>query len=176
MVKTTHPLKAAWQASASNSKDTFISPENMENNGTYAFTYNPQEQPRHDLAMGFKEWWSDQLSMFKSFKGASLRLFLEVSKTGRHHFHGFLYIKNRVNFVVFDVPKLQRNGSSKVEAFAYKEGENMYDHHALWLAYCLKIQPDMQEYIHDQLYPKTNNKLDPDIYMTMSPYIYGSGP
>lgn len=157
MVKN-NPLKDSFRESVFSSKDEFLKVEDIILKRHYAITYNPKDQPDHSLSQGFIDWMLEQKSLFKSMKGCKVRLFLEVSKTGRHHFHGIIQFTNRVKFAVFDTPKLVRSGSTLVKGIGYGPDEDVFDHYAEWQSYCLKIQPDMQEYIHDQITPKICQK------------------
>lgn len=168
MVKN-NPLKDSFKESAFSSKDEFIKPEDIDMSALYAITYNPKDQPDLALSQGFIDWWLDQKKLLTNLRGCNVRLFLEISKTGRHHFHGFIKITNRVKFAVYDTPKLQKEGSTCIKPIAFGPDENKFDHFIEWFAYCLKLQNDMQDYIHDQITPvfKKNN-INADSWLTIN--------
>lgn len=145
-----YSLKDSFKSSFVSGKDQFLKVEEMSNGTTYAITYNPQSQPDLNELNGFVDWWGEQEELFARLKGCKIRLYCETSKTSRLHFHGFLLITNRVKFALYSVPVLQKRGSTVVKPFDSVEG------YVEWLAYCLKIQNDMQDFIISEFSPKFN--------------------
>lgn len=137
--------KSLFKKSLGDLKDEFLKVEETNNNCTYAITYNPQSQPDHGLPTGFLDWWGEQEDLFKRLRGCKVRLYAEPSKTGRIHFHGLIKITNRVSFAIHDVPKLKYHGSTVIK---------LIEQHEEWLAYCLKVQNDFQDWLLSEFHPK----------------------
>ncbi|UTM74943.1 replication-associated protein [Tick-associated circular DNA satellite] len=132
-----------------NAKDQFLKIEEMSNGSVYAITYNPQTQPDHPSLNGFVDWWGEQQELFDRCTNCAVRLYCEISKTGRVHFHGLVKILNRVKFGMFDVPRLIKFGSTVIKQI---------EHYDEWISYCLKIQNDMQDFIIREFNPMINDK------------------
>lgn len=147
-------------------KNQFLDYEALENGCIYEFTYNPMQQPILTDSLGIKDFFLIMKDFFLSLKGCRVRMFMEVSKTGRFHFHGFLKMTDRLAFSIHTAPRLIERGSSKLGIFS-----NM-DSYVRWLIYCNKQQNDIQEYLKRELYsdfdPKALSKRDPDGVITIS--------
>lgn len=143
-------LKQQFKESAYSSKDTFLKCEDMVNGGVYAITFNPEHQPDLDAPRSVLDWWGEQKDHL-SLKAASVRLFCEVSKTGRFHFHGFIKILNRVCFCIYDTKKLSRWGSVCIKQIGLPD-QDPFDQYAEWYDYCLKCQPDMQDFLSKEMF------------------------
>lgn len=141
-------------------KQNFLPFEEMVDNGIYAFTYNPIDQPRLEDPLGISDWYSSMKYLFQKLKYARVYLYTEVSKTGRWHFHGFIIIKNRLKFQVFDIQNLMPYGTSCIKVIPTT------DDYANWLAYCHKQQNEMNDLLTEQLYctidPKILKERNPD--------------
>lgn len=81
-----------------------------------------------------------------SLQYARVRLYTEVSKTGRWHFHGFINIKDRLRFTIKDLKKLLPFGTVCIKRF------RTTDDYANWLAYCHKQQNDIGDYLTNSLF------------------------
>lgn len=96
----------------------------------YAFTFNPKHQASDHVKMpnlklvrknnevvaarkyDYLQWQHDKLrSIFKFTIDVLYDLYPEVSKGGRIHYHGWILIKDLVNFQMFDLPWLKLNGT-----------------------------------------------------------------
>lgn len=146
-------------------KNTFLQFEEMDDNGIYAFTFNPIDQPK-DGPLGVLEWFDQLKSFFFNMKYSKYRLYIEVSKTGRWHLHGFINIKNRLRFCIKDVPQLIIFGTTCIKII------KTTDDYANWLAYCNKQQNEMNDLLTSELYcmidPKVISQRNPDGVITIS--------
>ena len=165
-------LKQQFKESAFSSKDTFLKCEDLENGKEYAITYNPADQPDYDAPRPLLDWWGEQKYLFESLKGCAVRLYLEVSKTGRHHWHGFIKILNRIKFCIHDTCRLIKHGSTMIKPIGLPSQDES-EQRCEWLCYCLKLQQDIQEYIVSESFAplKLLKREFSDHFLTLSTKI-----
>lgn len=92
----------------------------MEPKQLYAFTFNPIYGPEHN---GYKE----KLECFSEFdkkicnlfamKYAEVDMILEVSSSGKLHYHGYICITDIPNFFFYDIPRLRQEGCYEIDTF-----------------------------------------------------------
>lgn len=78
----------------------------------YTFNFNPSVQPYYTGGGMFKsdafvEWYSQIIHLLNKLKHCVFQLNLEISPTGRFHFHGFIRMKDIVEFYVEDLAYLK---------------------------------------------------------------------
>lgn len=155
-VKDTFKAAAGFSTSA---KNQFIPYERLNVREMYAFTFNPERQPVLAHPIGVKLWWEAQDELFNELKHCIVRLYCEISTTGRWHFHGFIYILDKLRFTIYDIPKIIEKGSSKIDTM------NTSEDYIKWLIYCNKQQSEIQDLLTEQLYCE----LDPKNLRTRNP-------
>lgn len=139
--------KIAQQKAKGNfDKNSFLEYDEIENGGIYAFTWNPLQQPILTDPLGVSDWYHTQREFLTTLKGCSLRMFIEVSKKGRWHFHGFIKIIDRLRFSIYAAPKLCEYGASKMDIL------HTTDDYAKWLIYCNKQQNEMNDLLTEHLF------------------------
>lgn len=142
-------LKDSFKAAAGmgkNAKNQFLEYERLQVDEMYAFTLNPVDQPVHSHPIGVKIWYENLCDFIKELKYCKVRLYIEVSKTGRFHGHGFLWVTDKLRFTIYDVPKIISKGSSKIDTMATP------DDYVYWLIYCNKQQNEMNDYLTAHIY------------------------
>lgn len=160
-------LKQQFKDSAFPAGDTFIKCEDLVNGQLYAITFNPAEQPDLSAPNGILDWWGEQNHLFHRITGAIVHLYCETSKTGRLHFHGFIKVKNRVKFCIFDVPILQKNGKTCIKTIGLPD-QCVFEQYGEWITYCLKQQNDMQELLIQECHSRFDKLEKSDQFMTLS--------
>lgn len=125
-------------------KNIFLKPENIFVNERYAFNFNPSGQPKIGKLNSLKEW----IGVYSKFllhtlKGCKVELFVEISCTGRYHFHGYIKITDKIKFYTCDVHELQLNGTSIMKVI---------DNEEVWGIYCNKQQSFIQPHLKDEIY------------------------
>lgn len=114
-----------------------ISPEDMQIDGKYTFTINPEQQftsknnDMRERVNKFTTYLSTNLNRIL-YKTAIFVVHLEVSKNGRLHVHGMLKVKNILKFFIECIPQLQDIGSYEIDTI--KEL-------SIWSMYCVKQDP-----------------------------------
>jgi len=65
--------------------------ENIKIGTQYAFTLNPEEQPTSNSKKDVWVWYRKIYQLIQPLHGLiDITLYLEISPTGRYHFHGFI--------------------------------------------------------------------------------------
>lgn len=129
-----------------------LSPEVIEQNVFYTFSFNPKVQPvRHKAGFkcsAFTEWQNDVLRTFRKSTNAMYDLNLELSRAGRLHYHGKIKILNIINFYIQDLPHLADEGVIEIDTI--KDSE-------VWEKYCHKQELLMKPFcqIHGLIYNYT---------------------
>lgn len=133
------------QFTGNNDHHELLSYEELQDGGIYAFTYNPIDQPKEG-PQGYMDWFYSQKQFFEKFQYCKFRLYVEVSKKGRWHFHGLIKIVNRLRFTIKDIKNLMPFGHICVRHI------RSMDDFVNWLAYCHKQQLELQEYLTEELF------------------------
>lgn len=115
----------------SNNPHKLPSPEDIDIELPYTFTFNPCDGRQYyydaDRVETFMEYWR---TLFDSmFDDIEIDVHLEVSKLGRLHFHGIIKFKNLLNFYLKDIIKLKNEGTLEIDTI--EDGE-------VWEEYCTK--------------------------------------
>lgn len=113
---------------------------------TYSFTLNPSDK---------HQYWNEKLRRFekvvtniKKLLGfilyAEYELYPEISIKGRVHFHGYLSVLDPVNFLLYDVKKLETCSIYEIDTIANPE---------VWRSYIQKDKKKMKSYCSFKNYP-----------------------
>lgn len=102
------------------SKFKIIKPEECLPNILYSFSYNPESQPTvqrfYNISLKCFESWSQEIyEIFTSLRNCTIRTYMEISKAGRLHFHGYIKIQDIVNFYFYDLKKLKHYGTFEID-------------------------------------------------------------
>lgn len=96
-----------------------LSPECIEVGKKYTFSFNPIDQPErlnYKTKLGVLTEFGNKLSsLLGGLRYADVDIQLEISSSGRLHFHGYIVITALIDFYFFDIPELQRNGSYEID-------------------------------------------------------------
>jgi len=128
------------------SRWTLPSMEHAKTNIKYAFSFNPESQPCSYASDRIQKWWVEQVKLFGSLKGSSIELSVEISKTGRLHFHGVIQLTTLWKFYYYDVPKLMKDGAFEIDTISK---------HDEWMAYVDKNKDEMSEMMKAFGLPRT---------------------
>lgn len=124
--------------------NVFLKLEDIEIGKAYAFSYNPSAQPIPSKVNSIKEWFDIEYNVFQSvLQYCEVNLYVEISPTGRFHFHGIIIIRNAVQFIIRDVQHLTGLGTSVIKEVDKPE---------VWAEYITKQQDRMQKLLQDELY------------------------
>jgi hypothetical protein len=125
--------------------NTFLKPEDVQIGKCYAFSYNPISQPKIGRINSVKEWYDIYTKFFgiECMKGSTYQLYVEISSTGRFHFHGIIKILDRMNFYTNDTASLIGAGTSAMKEIESDE---------IWEKYIMKQQFFIQPYLQLELY------------------------
>lgn len=124
-------------------RNIFLKPENIFLNEVYAFNFNPEGQPKIGRLNSLKDWFNIYGKLLTNLTGAAVKMYVEISSTGRYHFHGYIKILNIVRFYTKDVHELILNGTSVMKVI---ESEND------WEEYVLKQQSFIQPHLKLEIY------------------------
>lgn len=97
-----------------------IKPEDCVIDTLYSFSYNPEEQPDiqrfYNIRLNEFESWSQRVyEVFASLRYSHIRTYMEISRSGRLHFHGYIKIKDIVQFYFYDLRKLKHYGTFEID-------------------------------------------------------------
>lgn len=140
-----------------NFKLSVLSPEEVDNNKFYTFTFNPRVQPVRSKAgfkcSAFSEWQTDVLRTLRRSVNAQYNICIELSRGGRLHYHGTIKILNIINFYIQDLPALLEEGMLEIDTI--KDDE-------VWTTYCHKQESLMKPFckIHGLIYNYTEFSSD----------------
>lgn len=115
------------------SSEIQLSPEDVDKSTYYAFTLSPSdtflEDYYKDPFNNFHTFYRSFTRKMYTFKSFYCFLCLELSKSNRPHFHGYIMIHNPVLFYMVELPKLTHDFSISLKDI--KEPNE-------WLEYCNK--------------------------------------
>lgn len=119
-----------------------LSPEEYNENTSYSFSYNSEEQPLFDKFYSMKlnnlrDWSEQQKNILTGLKYSVIDVILEISSKGRFHYHGYIQIKDIPRFVIHDLAKLRHYGTYEIDTI--KDYEK-------WDKYILKQERFMRKY------------------------------
>lgn len=144
-------LKKIFKGSLTDGKAEFpkdfgmIAPEDAAIGVRYAFTWSPIDDilppPHHVFNHTNMLYYFDQhKEIIEKLKGCGVTLYLEFSKKGRLHYHGYLIITDYVKFYLHDVNLLAYWGNMKLD--------NLSDP-LLWDLYIHKNKDKIHDYFKD---------------------------
>lgn len=127
--------------------DVRISPEDAKLGVPYCFNLNPKVQcSDYDdgyLLSSVRNWYDTIAKQLSTISHCDLELCLEISRTGRLHFHGTLTIRNYIGkFYSRDIPKFQGIGSFKLCEWKDCDNSSYRD----WQSYCDKQKIIIEEF------------------------------
>lgn len=106
-----------------------VSPENISTHANYSFTLNPEVQ-YYEIQDGIERFNTWNAHMYKELKRLhgieSLKIWPEISQSGRLHFHGIIKIKDVIEFALVDVPLLIRIGHLEIDTINDEDVWNKY--------------------------------------------------
>jgi len=102
------------------SKFKVIKPEECVIKQKYSFSYNPDTQPTiqrfYNITLKCFEDWSQQIyDVFTTLRYSTVQTYMEMSKAGRLHFHGYIVINDIANFYFYDLKKLKHYGTFEID-------------------------------------------------------------
>jgi len=107
-----------------------IAPEDIAEGQLYAFTFNPADL--HDwhsktwMGNPWKDWITSNQKIFEQCKSIKVKLYPEVSKLGRPHFHGYIRIIDKPKFYLIDIHRLKLNGAFEIDTINDPMVWNLY--------------------------------------------------
>lgn len=122
-----------------NSKSPIISPEEVSTEGYYTFNLNPQKQSEYEgspIARWNKVYKDIQQLISQFIESAEIEGYLEISRTGRIHMHGWIKFKNIANFYL-ELPKVLKLATIEIDT--------IQDPHK-WYDYCTKCNNVLKAY------------------------------
>lgn len=89
--------------------------EDLKLNMPYAFSFNPEAQPRDFNVDCIPKWFTSIIKTVGKLKACTVEMSVEISKLGRLHFHGTLTVHKSWQFYYYDVPMLCKEGSFEID-------------------------------------------------------------
>lgn len=115
------------------------SPEVIKTGYGYAMSFNPQKQEDKWVpSERYKRLIKNMNRLNSNIKYSKYILYPELSKSGRWHYHGMIWVKNPMGFFSNDLPILHANGTLFI--VPQEDWE--------WYAYCTKQRHLMAPYLH----------------------------
>lgn len=140
MIRKIHP-KAKYSC---------IPPECVKTDELYTFSFNPEEQPLFEKFYkmklnNLKDWSQQMYNILISLKYAEVECVLECSRQGRLHYHGWIMIKDPIEFYLKDLKKLKHYGTYEIDYI--KDDE-------VWSTYVYKQMKHMKSFCdkYDMIY------------------------
>ena len=147
------------------------SPEEMSDE-LMSFTYNPKITPTDKGKINMPLYYNELVQIFRSLQYAKVKLWHEISCTGKWHLHGLIKISNKMKFTMFDFAILQQDGVFEIDTISdYEHWVNVYCNKQQHL-----MQPILDEYkipyeINSMEAPLKLKKIDPIYSMAKCPRI-----
>lgn len=91
-----------------------IPPEEMSND-LMTFTFNPNFTPWDEKIMDITTYHNDLMDVFGQLKYCKIKLYHEISSSGKWHLHGFIIITDKMKFTLFDFKILKEHGTFEVD-------------------------------------------------------------
>lgn len=152
---TKKPLKPNGYAGYNNRPHKCPSPEDMPDE-LMAFTFNPNFTPWDDKIMDMATYSNELVEVFRQLKYCKIKLYHEISCSGKWHLHGYIQIDNKMKFVLFDYKILQENGVFEIDYINDSQ---------IWKEYVYKQKELMLELLKDYKIPYALNTIDDKLYM-----------
>lgn len=122
-----------------------ISPEKCIVNEPFAFSFNPENQPElykgNETLTLFSDWQHNQFSFFKKLKYCTLNIVLEMSCSGRFHYHGTIKFINILKFFFYDLKILMFHGAGEIDSISDA---------IKWKEYCSKQDVLMKQFCKEK--------------------------
>lgn len=150
---TKKPLKANAYSGYNNRPHKCPSPEDMDE--LMAFTFNPNFTPWDDKIMDMSTYNNELVEVFSKLKYCKIKMYHEISCSGKWHLHGYIHIDNKMKFTLFDYKVLQDNGVFEID---YINDKN------IWKEYVYKQKDLMLELLKDYKVPYAFNTIDDKLY------------
>ena len=126
------------------------SPEEMSDD-LMAFTYNPKITPNDKGRLNMELYYNELIDVFWNLQYSNVKLYHEISATGKWHLHGFIKIHNKMKFTLFDLPLLMQDGVFEIDTIGDMEG---------WLVYIHKQKQLMDDILKEYKIPLEINSID----------------
>lgn len=112
-------------------KYSAIAPEDVKTDELLSFSYNPEEQPLFEKFYSMKlnnlkDWSRRQKDILTSLRYAEVEVVLECSRQGRLHYHGYIMIKDPIEFYLKDLKKLKHYGTYEIDTIQDYEKWSSY--------------------------------------------------
>lgn len=119
-------------------KAPIISPEEVETDGYYTFNLNPQKQCEYDnpIARWNNMYKHIQTLISQFVESAEIEGYLEISRSGRIHMHGWIKFTNVANFYL-ELPKVLKQCTIEIDTITDPE---------TWYEYCTKSNKTLRTY------------------------------
>lgn len=130
--------------------------EQFSTSDQYAFTINPIKQHFSSFDRHHKVC-SDMKKFFSTHDSCSARMYLEISKLGRLHFHGYLIIKDILSFFLYFIPALKDISTFEIDTIQDASVWSTYcNKQLLWESYS-QYRPLLLKYIPKYIHPPISN-------------------
>lgn len=101
-------------------KYSILKPEDIVLFNRYSFSFNPEDQPKpqrfYSITLNLFTSWAEQIyNMFVSLRYCEVETYMEISKSSRLHFHGYIKINDIFNFYFYDLPKIKHYGTLEID-------------------------------------------------------------
>lgn len=145
-------------------KNQWMAPEVIKIDGVpYAFSLNPDvsrevkvpDRAKMELMDGeayAKKVTAKVMVLLKKLNYCKVDLRPELSRNGRWHYHGLIYITNIVQFLLEDIPLIEQCGSSEMDTI--KDSD-------VWNHYVFKSHDFMQPWCKSRNIAYVLNNFDP---------------
>lgn len=126
------------------------SPEEMSDD-LMSFTYNPKITPLDKGRLNLDLYYNEIIDIFWNLQYAKVKLYHEISCTGKWHLHGYIKILNKMKFTLFDLPLLMQDGVFEIDTIGDMSG---------WIVYITKQKVLMEEILKEYKIPYEINSID----------------
>lgn len=123
-------------------KQQILSPEEVTLGGWYTFNLNPEKQYEFEatpVARWNKTYQDIQATISRFIPFATIEGFLEISRTGRIHMHGYIEFKDIAGFYLM-LPAIMKHNHLEIDTIT--DPEHWYD-------YCTKSRKLLKSYQTD---------------------------
>lgn len=104
------------------------SPEEMSDD-LMTFTFNPKITPLCKIdAYQLDIYYNELINIFASLRYCKVKLYHEISSTGKWHLHGYIKVLNKMKFTLFDLQYLMVHGVFEIDTMFDIDGWKLYVH------------------------------------------------
>jgi len=132
------------------------SPEDMIIDALMSFTYNPLITPYDKDILDMPTYVNELMETFKKLKYCKIKLYHEISSTGKFHLHGYIKIEDPMRFTIFDFPKLKTEGTLEID---------IINDTTTWAKYVFKQLHLMKPFCDSQKVPPSIDNIDSKLYV-----------